>query len=60
MNNYLDFITDDVKTGMLKLGRVGMIRRTLKFKDGVRFEDFLYLPLFDGFVVLRGKGRFEG
>lgn len=56
MNNYLDFLSEDVKVGMLKLGRVGMIRRTLSFKDGVMFEELVYLPYFKGFVVLKFGG----
>jgi len=36
--------------------RVGMKRRTLKFVNGVKFEDFVYLPLFNEFVVLKFRG----
>lgn len=46
MNNHLRILGDDVKTGLLKAGRVGMIRRTLKFKGGVVFEGFSYLVYF--------------
>ncbi len=59
MNDYFNFLVEDIQVGLLKNNRVGMIRRTLKFKGSVRFEDFIYLPLFNRFVVLRVKGRFE-
>lgn len=59
MNNYLSFLIDDIDTGLLKLKRVGMIRRTLKFVNGLRFEELIYLPQFKNFVVLNVKGRFE-
>jgi len=42
---YLNFIKDDIQTGLLKNIPVGMIRRTLKFKDSVKFEEFSYLRI---------------
>ena len=59
MTSYLDFLTDDIKTGLLKVRRVGMIRRTLKFVAGRRIEEFVYLPMIKNFIVLNVKGRFE-
>ena len=56
MNNYLDFISDDVQVRLLKMGRVGMIRRTLSFRGSVRFDELVYLPLFNGFIVLKFGG----
>ena len=53
---YLDFLKDDIKTGLLKNKRVGMIRRTMKFIAGRRVEEFIYLPQFKRFVVLRFGG----
>ena len=60
----LSFLIDDLEVGLLKNKRVGMLRRTLKFKvlDNKRysvFDEFIYLPYFRSFVVLRVKGRFE-
>ena len=54
---YLDFLIKDIEKGLLKNKRVGMKRRTLKFIDGVKFEELINLPY--GFVVLNVKGRFE-
>ncbi len=60
MNNYnLDFLKEDVETGILKARRVGMKVRTLKWIGGRRFEEFRYLPQFKEFVVLNVKSRFE-
>ncbi len=60
MNNYnLDFLKNDLDTGLLKNKRVGMIRRTLKRIDGKDISDLRYLPLIKGFVILNIKGRFE-
>jgi len=59
MNDYLDFLKDDLELGLLKNRRVGMIRRTLKFVDGRRVEEFVFLPMIKNFVVLNVKGRFE-
>jgi hypothetical protein len=36
-----------------------MLRRTLKYIDGVKFDEVLYLPYLKGFVVLRIKSRLE-
>ncbi len=33
-----------------------MIKRTLKFIDGERVEELIYLPIIKGFVVLRFGG----
>ena len=53
MNNYnLDFLSDDIKNGLLKNSRVGMKVRTLKWIGGHRFEEFRYLPMIKNFVVL--------
>ena len=59
MNDYLDFLSEDLQTGLLKNKRVGMIRRTLKFIGGRRFESFIYLPMIKNFIVLNVRGRFE-
>lgn len=59
MNNYLDFLSDDIQNGLLKNKRVGMKRRTVKICGGVVFDDRIYLPQFKRFVVLRIKSRFE-
>ena len=59
MSNYLDFISDDVKVGLLKMGRVDMIRRTLSFKAGVKFTEFSYLPYVKSIIVIKGDMRFE-
>lgn len=60
MNNYnLDFLSDDIKTGLLKINRVGMIRRTIKINCGVIEEGFIYLPQFKRFVVLNVCDRFK-
>ena len=59
MNDYLNFLINDIENGLLKNKCVGMIRRTLKFIDGVKIESFIYLPQFKRFVVLNVKGRFE-
>jgi len=59
MSDYLDFLSDDIKNGLLKNSRVGMIRRTIKINCGVVEEGFIYLPMFKRFVVLNVKGRFE-
>lgn len=59
MNNYLDFLSDDIKTGLLKVRRVGMKRRTIKISGGVVFDELRYLPIIKGFVVLNVKSRFE-
>ncbi len=56
MNNYLDFLSEDIQTGLLKNMRVGMIRRTVAIRGGVVFDEFIYLPQFKGFVVLRFGG----
>lgn len=55
----LDFLKDDLDSGLLKNKRVGMIRRTVRICDGVVFDEFRYLPLIRSFVVLNVKGRFE-
>ena len=60
MNNYnLDFLNDDIQNGLLKIRRVGMIRRTVKICGGVVFDELVYLPLFKNFVVLNIRLRFE-
>ena len=60
MSNYnMDFLSDDIQNGLLKNKRVGMIRRSVKIKGGVVFDDLIYLPQFKTFQVLRVKGRFE-
>ena len=59
MDSYLDFLSDDIKNGLLKVHRVGMIRRTLKFNGGVVEDGFIYLPMIKNFIVLNVKGRFE-
>ena len=59
MSYNLDFLSEDIETGLLKNKRVGMIRRTLKFIAGRRIEDFIYLPMIKNFIVLNVKGRFE-
>jgi len=60
MNNYnLDFLSDDIKTGLLKVRRVGMIRRTMKINKGKVEKSFIYLPMIKNFIVLNVKGRFE-
>ena len=55
MNNYLSFLIKDIENGLLKNKRVGMIRRTLKFINGRRIEEFIYLPI-KNFIVLRFGG----
>ena len=52
----LSFLVDDLEVGLLKLRRVGMIRRTLKFNGLVKFEELVYLPFFRGFVALKFGG----
>lgn len=52
----LDFLKDDIDTGLLKLKRTGMKRRTLKWIDGRRIEEFVYLPMIKNFIVLRFGG----
>ncbi len=59
MGSYLDFLSDDIKKGLLKNSRVGMIRRTLKFIGGRRAEEFVFFPMIKKFIVLNVKGRFE-
>lgn len=59
MNNYLDFISEDVQIGLLKMGRVGMIRRTLSFKSGVMFGEFSFVPFVKSVIVIKGSVRFE-
>ncbi len=59
MNNYLNFLTDDIENGLLKNKRVGMIRRTLKFNGEKIEKSFIYLPMIKNFIVLNVKGRFE-
>ncbi len=58
-DSYLDFLKNDIDTGLLVARRVGMIRRTIKISGGVIEEGFIYLPQFKRFVVLNVKGRFE-
>ena len=57
MSNYnLDFLTDDIQNGLLKIRRVGMKRRTVRIVGG-KVEDCLsYFPLIKGFVVLKFGG----
>jgi len=55
----LDFLSDDIQTGLLKNNRVGMIRRTIKIRGGSVEEGFVYLPMIKKFVVLNVRGRFE-
>lgn len=59
MSSYLDFLSEDIQNGLLKNKRVGMIRRTLKWIDGRRVEEFIYLPMIKNFIVLNVKGWFE-
>jgi len=60
MNNYnLNFLVDDVKNGLLKNNRVGMIRRTVKINKGVVYDELRFLPIIKNFIVLNVKGRFE-
>jgi len=59
MSYNLDFLKNDIETGLLINKRVGMIRRSVKIKGGVVFDDLIYLPQFKTFQVLRVKGRFE-
>ena len=59
MKQNLDFLKDDIETGLLKLKRVGMKRRTIKIKGGVVFYELRYLPQFAEFKVLGIKTRFE-
>ena len=59
MNNYTDFLKDDVETGLLKARRVGMIRRTLKWIDGRRIEEFVFFPMIKNFVVLNVRSLFK-
>jgi hypothetical protein len=54
--DYSNFLKDDIEVGLLKLKRVGMIRRTLTFKNSVKFEELVYLPYFRSFVVLKFGG----
>jgi len=60
----LDFLSEDIQNGLLKNNRVGMIRRTLKFRRNNfigfdTFSEFRYLPMIKNFVVLNVRGRFE-
>ena len=55
----LDFLSDDIKNGLLKNNRVGMIRRTVKINCGVVEEGFIFLPMIKKFIVLNVEGRFE-
>jgi hypothetical protein len=59
MNNYLNFLINDLENGLLKNNRVGMIRRTVKIKGGVVEDGFIFLPMIKNFIVLNVKGRFE-
>ena len=59
MNNYLDFLSEDIENGLLKIGRVGMIRRTLSFKAGVKFAEFSYLFYVKNIIIVKGNMRFE-
>ncbi len=59
MNNYIDFLKDDLELDLLKNKRVGMKRRTIKIIGGVVFDEFRHLPIIKGFVVLNVKSRFE-
>lgn len=53
MSNYnINFLSDDLERGLLKNKRVGMIRRTVRIKGGVVFDEFRFLPQFKEFVVL--------
>ncbi len=52
----LNFLDEDIKVGLLKNKRVGMIRRTVRIRGGVVFDELIYLPQFKGFVVLRFGG----
>lgn len=36
-----------------------MIKHSIKFVEGKKQEEFVYLPQFKEFVVLRIKSRFE-
>ena len=55
----LNFLSDDIENGLLKLKRVGMTRRTLKFNGVRRVEDFIYLPQFKEFVILKTNEVFK-
>ncbi len=59
MNYNIDFLKNDIDTGLLKNIPVGMKRRTIKISGGVVFDEFRYLPQLKGFVVLGIKSRFE-
>ena len=50
MDSYLDFLSEDIQNGLLKSFRVGMIRRTLNFKGGVKFEGFVYIIIFSNLL----------
>ena len=63
MDNYFDFLKEDIKKGLLKNEcviennkRVGMKRRTLKYLNGRNVEELVYLPLIKDFVVLKFGG----
>ena len=57
MNDYnLDFLKNDLDTGLLKNKRVGMIRRTLKRINGEYISELRYLPMIKTFIVLRFGG----
>jgi len=55
----LDFLTDDIKNGLLKINRVGMIRRTMKINGGKIEKSFIYLPMIKNFIVLNVCDRFK-
>ena len=59
MSYDINFLVDDVKNGLLKNNRSGMIRRTVRINSGVVFDEFRYLPQFREFQVLCVKSRFE-
>lgn len=59
MNDYnLDFLKDDIDTGLLKNKRVGMNVRTLKRINGEDISGLTFLPVVGGFVVLNVRDRF--
>ena len=55
----LDFLKDDIQTGLLKNIPVGMIRRTLKRINGKDISDFIYLPFKEFRVLMFGGFKDE-
>jgi len=54
--DYLNFLIEDIDNGLLKLKRVGMIRRSVKIVKGVVYDELIYLPQFKEFIVLKFGG----